>query len=141
MRSQAAMAACRMLYLSLRSWMGRQKRCEYWMNMASTPMVTVPWSTPKPPRQMTSAMATDGEHIDRRVVERVGEDGVFEGDHVLAVDGFKVGVGALLAIEELHHRHARDVLLDKAVDAADGGAHAAVALAHMVAEDARDDED
>ncbi len=28
------------------------------LNMASTPMVTEPESTPKPPRQMTSAMAT-----------------------------------------------------------------------------------
>jgi hypothetical protein len=96
MRSQAAMAACRMLYLSLRSWMGRQKRCEYWMNMASTPMVTAPWSTPKPPRQMTSAMATEESNLDRRIVERVGEDGVFEGDHVQPVDVFKVLVGALL---------------------------------------------
>ena len=34
----------------------------------------------------------------------------------------------------------RDVLLREAVDAGDGGAHAAVALAHVVAEDARDDE-
>ena len=58
MRSLAAMADCRMLYLSLMSWMGRQKRSEYWMNMFSTPMVTTPESTPKPPRQMTSAMAT-----------------------------------------------------------------------------------
>ncbi len=41
MRSQAAIAACRMLYLSLRSWMGRQKRSENCVNMTSTPMVTV----------------------------------------------------------------------------------------------------
>ena len=30
------------------------------------------------------------EELDGRVVERVGEDGVLEGDHVLAVDGFEV---------------------------------------------------
>ena len=80
------------------------------------------------------------EKIDRRVVERVGEDRVLEGDHVLPVDGFEVLVGALFAVEELHHAHARDVFLGKAVDARDGGADAAVALADVVAEDARDDE-
>ena len=78
--------------------------------------------------------------IDRGVIERVGKDRVFEGDHVLAVDGFKVLVGALFAVEELHHAHAGDVFLRKAVDARNGGAHAAIALAHVVAEDARDDE-
>ncbi len=36
----AAMAACRMLYLSLRSWMGRKKRCAYWMKAMRTPRVT-----------------------------------------------------------------------------------------------------
>ena len=58
MRSLAAMADCRMLYLSLISWMGRQKRSEYWMNIFSTPMVTAPEITPKPPRETTRAMAT-----------------------------------------------------------------------------------
>ena len=41
MRSLAAMAACRMLYLSLRSWMGRKKRCAYWMKAMRMPRVTV----------------------------------------------------------------------------------------------------
>ena len=81
------------------------------------------------------------EQIDRRVVERVGKDRVFERDHVLAVDGFEVVEGALFAVEELHHRHAADVFLGKAVDARDGGAHAAIALAHRVAEEARDEPD
>src|ERR1039458_9879293 len=81
-----------------------------------------------------------GKKVDRGVVKRVGEDRVFEGDHVLAVDVFKVLVGARLAVEELHYRHAGDVFLGEAVDARDGGTHAAVALAHVVAEDARDDE-
>ncbi len=81
------------------------------------------------------------EQFDCRVVERVGKDGVFEGDHVQAVDVFKVVVGALLAIEELHHAHAADVFLGEAVDAGDGGADAAIALADVVAEEARDDQD
>ena len=82
-----------------------------------------------------------GEDFDRGVVERVGEDRVFERDHVQAVDGLEVVVGALFAVEKLHHGHAADVFLGKAVDAGDGGAHAAVALANAVAEEARDDED
>ena len=41
MRSHAAIAACRMLYLSLKSWIGRQNRSENCVNMISTPMVTV----------------------------------------------------------------------------------------------------
>ena len=47
------------------------------------------------------------EYFDHRIVEGVCQDGVFEGDHVRAVDGFEVIVGALLAVEELHHAHAR----------------------------------
>ena len=38
-RSLEAMADCKMLYLSLRSWMGRKKRSEYWVNATSTPIV------------------------------------------------------------------------------------------------------
>ena len=121
--------------------MGRQKRCEYMLNMASMPMVTVPERTPKPPRQMTRAMAIDGEDFDRRVVERVGKDGVFEGDHVEAVDGFEIVVGALFAVEKLDDGHAADVFLGEAVDAGDGGADAAVAFADAVAEQARDEQD
>ena len=82
-----------------------------------------------------------GKQFDGGIVERIGEDGVFEGDHVQAVDGLEVVVGAALAVEELHHAHARDVFLGEAVDAGDGGADAAEALAHVVAEDAGDDQD
>ena len=80
------------------------------------------------------------EKVDRGVIERVGEDRVLEGDHVLPVDVFKVLVGALLAVEELHHGHARDVFLGEAVDARNGGADAAIALADVVAEDTGDDQ-
>src|ERR1700678_1327183 len=81
-----------------------------------------------------------GKKIDRGIVERVGKDRVFEGDHVLAIDVFKVLEGALFAVEELYNRHAGDVLLREAVDARDGGTDAALTLADVVAEDARDDE-
>ncbi len=58
-RSLAAIAACRMLYFSLRSWMGRKKRWEYWIKATSTPIVTALRSTPNPPSQITRAMATE----------------------------------------------------------------------------------
>src|SRR5579864_9625909 len=37
MRSLAAIADCKMLYLSLKSMMGRKKRCAYWVKAISTP--------------------------------------------------------------------------------------------------------
>ena len=82
-----------------------------------------------------------GEHLDRGIVEGVGEDCVFESDQVGAVDRFEVVEGALLPAEELHDAHAGDVLLGEGVDARDGGANAAVGVAHTVAEDARDEQD
>ena len=121
--------------------MGRKKRCE----VLDERRPACRWR-----RRSQDAEAAAPDHqrdgdgtekFDRGIVERVGEDRVFEGDHVLAVDRFKVLVGALLAIEELHHAHAADVFLREAVDARDGGAHAAVALAHVLAEDARDEQD
>ena len=54
---------------------------------------------------------------------------------------FKILVGALLAVEQLHHAHAADMLLRVGVDAGDGGANAAVGLAHVFAENPRDDQD
>src|SRR5580700_6466740 len=52
-----------------------------------------------------------GENIDRRVVKRVGQDRVFVGFHVAAIDFREAVVGLLFAIEELQHHHATDVLL------------------------------
>ena len=57
------------------------------------------------------------------------------------VDGGEVVEGAALAVEELHDRHAGDVLLGEGVDAGGGGALATVAVADMAAEDAGDEED
>ena len=140
MRSQAAMAACRMLYLSLRSWIGRQKRCEYMLKLASMPMVTDAGEHAEAAAPDDQRDGDGREQFNGRVVERIGEDRVFERDHVQAIDGFEVLVGALFAVEELDHAHAADVFLGEAVDAGDGGADAAIALADAVAEDARDDE-
>ena len=111
-RSLAAMAACRMLYFSLRSWMGRKKRCAYWMKRdGRTPMPTsadeagAARMPSRPPRQMTQAIAGEQE-FDAGIVPGVGEDGVCPGALVLGVDGGEVGEGAPLAVEELHDGHA-----------------------------------
>ncbi len=66
-------------------------------------------------------MATAERISTAGIVKRVGEDGVFESDHVQPVYAFKILVGALFAVEQLHHAHARDVFLGEAVDAGNGG--------------------
>ena len=58
MRSDDAIAACRMLNFSDRSLIGRKKRCEYWMNATSAPIVMAPASTRPPQNQMMSAEAS-----------------------------------------------------------------------------------
>ena len=58
MRSEDAMAACRMLYFSLRSWMGRKKRCPYCMKAMTTPRVSAPPWMRKPPYVRMPASAS-----------------------------------------------------------------------------------
>ncbi len=86
MRSLDAIADCRMLYFSLRSWMGRKKRCAYCMKATSTPSVTKPRSTWLPPNHTTQAIAIADKHFDDRVVDGVRHDRVLERVHVRAVD-------------------------------------------------------
>ncbi len=126
-RSLAAMAACRMLYFSLRSCIGRKNRCAYWINATSTPIETAPRSTPRPPIQITMRDRDRAENLDYRIVQRVGQDRILEGDQVRAVDGFEVLVGALLPVEELYQAHAGNVFLRVAVDPRNCGANAPVA--------------
>ncbi len=73
------------------------------------------------------------ENIDHGVVERVGKDRVLVRVHVAAIDFREASVGFALAIEELQHHHAADVLLQVGVDAGDGDANAAIGVAHLVA--------
>ena len=54
-RSDAAIAACRMLNFSDRSLIGWKKRREYCRNATSTPTLTTPSSAQPPPIQMMSA--------------------------------------------------------------------------------------
>jgi hypothetical protein len=49
MRSDDAMAACKMLNFSERSEIGRQRRSEYSMKATSAPRVSVPARTRPPP--------------------------------------------------------------------------------------------
>ena len=96
---------------------------------------------PKPAQPDHQGDGHGAQQLNRGVIERIGHDGVFEGDHVLPVDGFELLVGALLAVEQLHHAHSAYMLLGGGVDAGDGGADAPVGVAHMFAEDAGDPKD
>ena len=58
-RSLEAIADCRMLYFSLRSWMGRKKRCAYAKKAISVPRVEALRTVCEPPYQMTSAIAVE----------------------------------------------------------------------------------
>ena len=57
-RSDEAIAACRMLNFSDMSEIGRKNRCEYMRNATSAPSVNDPASTDPPPYQMVSAAAS-----------------------------------------------------------------------------------
>src|SRR6185437_4003592 len=76
-----------------------------------------------------------GKNFHHRIVERVSHDGVFISVHVLRVDAVKLAVRAFFTIEKLQHHHAAYVLLQIGVDASNGGANAAVRVAHRLAED------
>src|ERR1700733_2515575 len=78
------------------------------------------------------------EKFNDGVVEGIGEDGVGPGLFILGVDRGVIVEGALLTVEELHDRHARDILLGVGVDACGGMALAAVAVADVTTEDAVD---
>ena len=82
-----------------------------------------------------------GEDLNRGVVNRVGHDRVFERFHVAAIDFREAVVGLALAIEELQHHHAADVLRQVGVDAGDGDADAAIGIANLVAENLGGDHD
>ena len=57
-RSEDAIAACSTLNFSDMSLIGRKKRCEYWRNATSAPIVSVWRSTLAPPYQMMRADAS-----------------------------------------------------------------------------------
>ena len=57
MRSEAAIADCKMLNFSLKSWIGRKKRWAYCMKVINTPTFTKPAKDCKPPYQNTTPMA------------------------------------------------------------------------------------
>ena len=117
MRSEAAIAACSTLNFSDRSEIGRQKRSEYWMKATSTPRVSPPARTPPSPVDQDERGGDGGQQLDRRVEDRVVEDRLHVGVVVPAVDGGEGLAVPRLAAEQLHHRHAREVLLEEGVDA------------------------
>ncbi len=77
------------------------------------------------------------EEFDHRIKPTVCHHRRFVGIHVLAIHGVEFTRAALLAVEKLQHRDARDVLLQIRVDLGDRHADAAVALAHAAPENTR----
>ena len=138
MRSDEAIADCRTLNFSDMSLIGRKKRCEYWRNATSAPSVSVPAEHPAAavPDDQRRRERADG--FDRRIEHGVVEDRLDVGVAVLAVDLVEAREVQRLAPEQLHRRHAGDVLLQERVDARDPAADDAVRLAHVAPEPLRD---
>ena len=83
----------------------------------------------------------DSQHADefhRGIKKRKRQNGVFEGQHVRAIDFGKLCARFFLAIEELDHAHSGDVFLEERIDARNGGANAPVGIAHAAAKHQRD---
>ena len=119
MRSDDAIAACRTLNFSDMSLIGRKKRCEYRRNATSEPSVSVPCIVQPPPNQMIERRGQRADHLDRRIEHGVVEDRLDVGVAVRAVDLVEALEAARFAAEQLHRRHAGDVLLQERVDARD----------------------
>src|SRR5690348_12158186 len=81
------------------------------------------------------------QELDRRIKERVGQDGVAPRKHVVLIPLGEFILCFCFAVEKLHHAHARDIFLKEGVDARDGGADAAVRAANVFTENQRDDQD
>src|SRR5438552_14030791 len=81
------------------------------------------------------------EKLDRGIEESVSENGIAPGQHVVAIALLEFIHGLAFAVEELHDAHAGNVFLEESVDAGDGGADAAVGVAHELAEDHGYDQD
>jgi len=77
----------------------------------------------------------------RRIEERVSENRVAPGEHIVAITLLKFFDGLVFAVEELHHAHAGNVFLKKSVDAGNGRADAAIGVADELAKDHGDDQD
>src|SRR5215470_13555469 len=80
------------------------------------------------------------QEFHRRIKQRVSKNSVAPGQHVFLVAFLEILHRFLLAIEELHNAHACDVFLQERVDAGDGRADAAIRIAHVFAENQRDDQ-
>ena len=75
------------------------------------------------------------QHLHRGIKQRVGVDGIEEGNLVGCVDAVELLETFFLAVEELHYAHAGDVLGEVRVDARDGHPDAPVAIPHPPPED------
>ena len=87
------------------------------MKATSAPRVSVAREHPPAAVDEDERDGQGGQELDGRVEDRVVEDRGHVGVGVLAVDGGEGLAVARLAAEELHHGHAREVLLQEGVDA------------------------
>src|SRR5260370_39235021 len=83
----------------------------------------------------------EAEKFDRRIEQRVSENGVGPGEHIVAIALLKFLDGFAFAVEELHNAHAGNVFLKKSVDAGNGRANPAIGVADELAKNHGDDED
>src|SRR6516225_913006 len=81
------------------------------------------------------------QKFDCRIKERVGQNGVPPGKHVVVITFGKFVLGLCLAIEKLHHTHARDVFLQQSVDARNSSADVAIGVPDVFPENQRDNQD
>ncbi len=141
MRSDEAIAACSTLNFSDMSLIGRKKRCEYEQKRherAERQRALDGPAAAEPDEQRGRQRADD---FDRGVKHRVIEDRFDVGVTVLAVDGVEALVAPPFATEQLHRRHAGDVLLQKRIDPRDPDPDRAVRLANVLPEPLRDQHD
>src|SRR5437773_7726409 len=70
----------------------------------------------------------EAEKLDRGITERVGENCIAPGEHIVAIALLEFIHGLAFAVEKLHNAHAGNVFLEKSVDAGNGRADAAIGV-------------
>ena len=134
MRSEAAMADCRMLNFSLKILNRPEEalRVLHEGDQHADLQRSGDHAHAADPKEQRDA--GHAEKFDGRVEKGERVDRVLVRFHVDAIQFGELLARFALAVEELHHGHAADVFLQERVDARDGRADAAVGVAHVIAE-------
>jgi len=98
--------------------MGRKNLCEYWIKATAVPTLTAPRMAIPPPMYRMMATAIHSHQLHAGEEKAVSHDGILIGLHVRSIGDRELVEAAILAVEELHHRHARQVLLQIGVNGA-----------------------